>query len=562
MTAGLSHSIVSYLCFKYCLINHLTDLTLVYLQSSTSRHSLLGPIVKMTSHFSFLNLPRELRNIIYNYYVQEESGYHYDYDSGKLRASDQPINLALMYTCTTIAAEMHGLALKANMITFTTVYSESEHIKAGRFDQLLEMIESSKHSALCSTNNDDLRNFKTPEIVAMLAQKFPNLQLILDGWDEENYYRWEFTTYSTELSYEARSVGREFVDEGIKLLSQDPDFVEAVASLEGTELPDFVRSPLFLRPTPEPWVIPSDNEILEINKTLPGRPIRRGRSEHVPKDFWRRIKWRYSAAAASIRFLKSISASTRLQIRKILVNEDHPSVANSECHARGLIGFCLENPQLRVERRIHLWRTVLLGGVDELTLYDALICPELYDPREGDVNVMASVGHVPSLLPRDRGSFGAWVAEAAALRAAGMPTKSFSLVFDGDPIPDRSAEIFDLFKIEVEWQAAFCQWHSEKSIVPDDSTKSWTHFYSFNVLPEVMNAIVKKESFIRCNFPVSDVWNVQDVLDRNRNLPVGVHEWGIQFRKIYMPIEAKPTAPFLGLRELRLGQLLPEEELC
>ena len=75
----------------------------------------------------FLSLPRELRDTIYLYYVIEWNGYHYQYESGKFRTSDgRRIELALMYTCTCVAKEMHHLALNNNVLHFSTVDTELE----------------------------------------------------------------------------------------------------------------------------------------------------------------------------------------------------------------------------------------------------------------------------------------------------------------------------------------------------------------------------------------------------------------------------------------------------
>ena len=83
--------------------------------------------------------------MIYQYYLFEKDGYHYNFETGKLRKSNhEPISLGLMYTCTTVTAEMHSLAFKLNTIIFSTVYSETERIKAGRFDQLLAKLSETK----------------------------------------------------------------------------------------------------------------------------------------------------------------------------------------------------------------------------------------------------------------------------------------------------------------------------------------------------------------------------------------------------------------------------------
>ena len=57
-------------------------------------------------------------------------------------------------------------------------------------------------------------------------------------------------------------------------------------------------------------------------------------------------------------------------------------------------------------------------------------------------------------------AFSIWIEEALALPAAGMPLKSFSLVFDSHPVPDRSIEIFQVALTDAELQSAiqkYCQ---------------------------------------------------------------------------------------------------------
>ncbi|KAL0765218.1 hypothetical protein CaCOL14_012477 [Colletotrichum acutatum] len=66
--------------------------------------------------------------------------------------------------------------------------------------------------------------------------------------------------------------------------------------------------------------------------------------------------YRFSAAASSIRYLESIPAAMRAQLRKIVLVEDYRSVTHPESHARGLIPFCRENPLLQFERCVNLWR--------------------------------------------------------------------------------------------------------------------------------------------------------------------------------------------------------------
>ena len=82
-----------------------------------------------------LQLPREMRDQIYDEYLWTDEGYSYDFDAGKLRALDpeQRIEFNFMYVCRQVACEMRGRALSVNTITFRTLYSEELRTRAGRW---------------------------------------------------------------------------------------------------------------------------------------------------------------------------------------------------------------------------------------------------------------------------------------------------------------------------------------------------------------------------------------------------------------------------------------------
>lgn len=60
-------------------------------------------------------------------------------------------------------------------------------------------------------------------------------------------------------------------------------------------------------------------------------------------------KERFSAIAATIRFLGQLPAKTRAKVREIVIREDHDSSVMLECHAHGLIPFRQEKPRLKIE---------------------------------------------------------------------------------------------------------------------------------------------------------------------------------------------------------------------
>jgi hypothetical protein len=87
----------------------------------------------------FLSFPHELRHHISKEYFALDGGYVFQPGSGKLADADgQPLDLALMSTCSLIASETKDLQFKYNAITFSTVYHPEWRPWAGRFDYLLD----------------------------------------------------------------------------------------------------------------------------------------------------------------------------------------------------------------------------------------------------------------------------------------------------------------------------------------------------------------------------------------------------------------------------------------
>ena len=98
-----------------------------------------------------LSLPRELRDEIYTYYLQEPGGYAHSPTTNKLRCSNaQIIDFSLMWTCKMVASEMRDLPLRVNEVVFKPfqdikVSPEGSDIweawsQAGKYDFLLERL--------------------------------------------------------------------------------------------------------------------------------------------------------------------------------------------------------------------------------------------------------------------------------------------------------------------------------------------------------------------------------------------------------------------------------------
>ncbi|KAF9874133.1 hypothetical protein CkaCkLH20_08505 [Colletotrichum karsti] len=130
------------------------------------------------SRIGFFDLPRELRNIIYEAYVTIDGGYICDTEgfiAGKLRgANKQPIDLALAYTCKQAATELNGLALRINNVTFSTLYREDLSVLALHFDFFMDHLEfDRRHMFKCLFSC-------IPDAAGELKKIYPQFSPILD----------------------------------------------------------------------------------------------------------------------------------------------------------------------------------------------------------------------------------------------------------------------------------------------------------------------------------------------------------------------------------------------
>jgi hypothetical protein len=110
---------------------------------SKSQPSIIVASVTPIAHKlpGILRLSCELRDILYKYYVQNEDGYLYRFETNKLTKADRTaVDLSLPFTCRQIAEEMREVALRANKISFTTFFSEGTRESACLFNATVEWI--------------------------------------------------------------------------------------------------------------------------------------------------------------------------------------------------------------------------------------------------------------------------------------------------------------------------------------------------------------------------------------------------------------------------------------
>lgn len=163
-----------------------------------------------------------------------------------------------------------------------------------------------------------------------------------------------------------------------------------------------------------------------------------------------RGKYRFSAASVAIKFLASLTSGLRLCLRHIRLLENNTSVAFPESHAHGLINFCVENPKLRVERRVSVWKTIIQQQSHDTR--------SVVDDLEGipEAQITDSCNDAGFSTVRATNNIALWVMEAASLIPAGMPRDSFSLVLDGAPGDDVFSDIFIKYiQRDAAWQMAW-----------------------------------------------------------------------------------------------------------
>ncbi|KAF2871209.1 hypothetical protein BDV95DRAFT_595083 [Massariosphaeria phaeospora] len=306
-----------------------------------------------------LQLPREIRDEIYAYYVYTEDGYHHSPITGKLHTADnQPIDLSLMYTCRLIASEFSGVALRHNRITFTTI-PQDESRKAERFSHLLEehkraLMQLVALAAPCVT----------PRILETLRVDRSG-HVLLDGLVKLDAPASRAEIQNGIFDYsddELESTHYQLLQDMLPLISAEPGFHRSIAEQERDQggPKDSSRSTRvtesslleLLELKPVLWSIPSEDELTTMSPLLP-RTIEESRGIEASSE-GHRLKLFFLATTAAIRFLTRLTDHSRSQVRHILILEDRISIGFPEQHAQGLVPFFKEKSNLTVERRVNI----------------------------------------------------------------------------------------------------------------------------------------------------------------------------------------------------------------
>lgn len=166
-----------------------------------------------------------------------------------------------------------------------------------------------------------------------------------------------------------------------------------------------------------------------------------------------RGKYRFSAASVAIKFLSSLPSTLRLHLRHIRLLENNVCVAFPESHAQGLIRFCVENPRLRVERRVSLWKAIFQQPTN---IHDRETVNALSAPEDQEFNARTYTDNEGFSTLSATNNLALWIMEAVALTPAGMPQKSFKLVLDGAPDDNVVSDFFmNHVQRDATWQTAW-----------------------------------------------------------------------------------------------------------
>ncbi|KAI4704302.1 hypothetical protein J4E81_001368 [Alternaria sp. BMP 2799] len=481
-----------------------------------------GPSMNNQHQSLLFRLPRELRDRIYEYYTHQEQGYIYDPSAQKFRlANGQNLDVALIYTCKRVAQEIDGLAFESNTIRFSVLPqipgTETSSSAAFLYRSLLEGRNMCLRIMLSYAYP-----LVTREALRELRSRYPGNKAVEElektiiregraGLKEGRLYhvcRLDYLIKDAILQDLIQIIARHPAFERLVLGEYDPS-AKTSAPLDYDPVTDdenesededndndndqggsrsrpsvYTRDTLYqiIEWRPTYWWIPEKKDLDKVAKYVPQAPELGTRHNGRVKRF----KRYFSAAAAAIQFLERLTPKKRAQVRKIVIQEDyaslgisqnhasHTNLGLSQTHARGLVPYLLENPRLRIERRIDIWGTVLIPN------------------RERSYGVERCLWDVAT-----------WIHEASMPWIMDLPTGSFSLVLYG---PDeRASELL----CNAMRQAAMWQ----------DGAEELTHRGNMQGMTpiaddfvDVVKAVVRGDVPVRFEAGVPELWDIDEIL--------------------------------------------------
>ncbi|KAF5688059.1 hypothetical protein FDENT_5035 [Fusarium denticulatum] len=221
-------------------------------------------------------------------------------------------------------------------------------------------------------------------------------------------------------------------------------------------------------------------------------------------------KYRFSAASVAVQLLGHLSQQQRLSVSKIILNEDRYAIGNPECHIFGLIPYFQENSRLYIEHRVSLWRNIV-------PISDFLTAQVISVEDQGDLRAGTSLPSIHQSYSSEPATVisNIFMHTSQALKE-GLPSKSYSLTFDGDPDPNHSTEFFStIMKPRIAWLTANTDCVAQGLLLPPE------HFnYPFDTRRPIegLRPVEEETTLLRCNFSLQQPWNYKEIVDDHKAL--------------------------------------------
>lgn len=438
-----------------------------------------------------------MRDLIYYHYLHVDGGYTYNFVTNKLVGADNwLISLALTLTCSQVAAEMQGLALALNKITFRTYHSEETNEDAALLHKSLNTAQGAKYRLLDAM----APRYLTADMSELVATRYPRLRPLLEGW--RSHPPLSLAEVAMQLPFpkmtwgECPSLWAEFVDFTLKLLSKHPDFPREPERIWWGVWNRFDAARLIDMHLPPAWAIPDSDEAQKLQEDIASTTEIHGyRHPFSRNGFNGPCTYTYSAASVAIRFLNSIPQSTLHRIRNVLLEEDREAIAEAPCHAQGLIPFCRENQNMVIKRNVNLWAACLYVT---------------YKYEGSDIKRAEYTSEYVTL------AIGSWFMETLRLPQLGMPPHSFQLTLDAGPLPKLARSVYKAVGHDAIIQAVIDIFYDRGTF----GRQSWVQRrlrgnYTWEDLPQVYQDINagRLSSLIHCNFEINVGPNFEEVAD-------------------------------------------------
>jgi len=440
--------------------------------------------VSILAKQGIVGLPAEIREEIYGYYFRLGDGYNYNPVTKKNATALRTVNKL-------IAEETRDFVVKYNEIHFTTVRLPLTDPDSWPTHDLLTELSNAQDRAsrrvltMSDWYDDAARAY-------VQANHAPFLPLL----DHAKTLRSAHVDRYREQWKEVPSVTRHFIRETLDTIRLR--FGPGLVAEPSEQQQIYLRRVLTAsqgQPI-EPCCIPTDTELDAMQRNADTLRLY-DLFPHGLDDQFAEDRKRFSAAAVAIRYMKSLRPEARKKLRRIVLDEDDASIAWPECHAQGLIPFCQENGQLRIDRRIDMWKIMFARSW----------------------NVMATTSS-QTIAP--------WLMEAIALRKFGMPLHAFKLTFIGDTNPTRATQILNVALKDAAWQAALerCTSTNPGGLLHPAIIRTSPTFIMAG-FPRAMQDVANGTSMVRCNFPIGSLPDENEVPEEH--LHWALDDWGSEW---------------------------------